>query len=670
MSLDLDEKELSRYAMFPIALYESDKPELIPKGYMKDRQRLLYNSLNAEAVYVNDEKREVVWTISGTRIKPILKTDRGTLTDLSQDLFIAVGGLTGYFGLYGLITTVGDDLVEEFKELYQKYYANKREPYKLIMSSHSLGASLQQLLMLQLLKNENLKTMSREFIKNVYGFNLGLSPIDVIKFYTGLHYVSPEDREIWEDRNHLIIVQGDIISSRFGNPETFDSALPQHVQVIQPKANFNKHTILNFLTEGDLKEVEKISPSDIIKSELMPPKPKPEELLADFSGQDLRTPAQRLRETMAESERNLRALDEDTKRRKEETEKLFQRVDEARARYLEVANRVIEYKISLRKEEENKMSSKNTQTSTMSPIRFVSIEPNPQMGVNRGFKGLTESNTKSITTKSHSPIPHFRGSATQFYSIDNDNRRAAQNPQTGINPRMGNIARQSIAPLTTGQAASLNGRAKTGTTAGKLGGSVIGSDSSYRTASGSTYRSTSSMSTSSEASSEAPSRGSTTGSEYPRTIGVPHLGRYHEIPGLGFEKTGGLYLDTQQYRPHTTDPYRIQSYIGSFYDFTDQPRVRRAPKVEKQRVIKTDPFTGRAYEEYVTTATYGGGEEGVLATHPEEHKSIAVVHPLIGEKPRLVKGTKATHKETPLPPAKSSAVVRKSGLKPDKKYKF
>ena len=123
------------------------------------------------------------------------------------------------------------------------------------------------------------------------------------------------------------------------------------------------------------------------------------------------------------------------------------------------------------------------------------------------------------------------------------------------------------------------------------------------------------------------------------------------------------------YRPLQTDPYRIQSLIEQNYKLEGHQRVKRAPQLKRERKFVVDPLTGRSVETYETTAVYGGEEQlGALATFPEEHMPRAVVHPLIGEKPKVTKGSGLSQKETPLPPARSGAVVRKSGLKPDKKY--
>ena len=191
---DLDEKEISYYARFPMALYEGNKAGIVPTGYIIDRD-LSKLDTRSEIVYVNTDKRQVVWTLTGTRLKPILQTNRGMIVDLMQDTLIAVGGLTGHFGIPPGLKNLNSNLIYDFKNLYDKYYRNTRTPYRLVMASHSLGASQQQLLMLQLINNDAIKFLGfeplreqlglqdyKKFIQDIYSFNMGLSPVDVVKF--------------------------------------------------------------------------------------------------------------------------------------------------------------------------------------------------------------------------------------------------------------------------------------------------------------------------------------------------------------------------------------------------------------------------------------------------------------------------------------------------------
>lgn len=685
MSNNLDPKEISFYAQFPEALYEADHPELIPKGYMIDRELSLLKS-KSQGVYINDQTREVVWVLTGTRIKSILQTDKNMIVDLAQDAYIFIGGITGFFGFGGLSQLVNTDLLETFGKLYRKYHQDKREPYRLVMASHSLGASQQQLLMSQLLEHKNYFPEYKIFIKDVYGFNLGLSPADVIKFYTGLHYISKEDREYWEAHNHLIIVKGDIISSRIANPETFDYVMPQHVQILEPKENFNAHTILNFFTEGDLKEVEKIVSPNVIEesAKSMPPVPKSQtpsivksqtpsigydegQRLIDESvkrtelrraqrqamRQKFADMGNKLDETKKQNEQLFKEYLENLQKQLAKLEKLAEEKEKEKAKL----ERSIQVSRGASPEKETSISLQEQKIST--PI----VEPNNQMSVNRGFKSLTgsgiEKHRKQITTRSSEVTPTFGNYNQGFYSIDNDNRRASQNPQTGISPAGSQYGARGASPLSIAQARVLSSRSTSSTTSGKIGGRVLGSSYTPTSDTRSESRSKRSGSSASSGSSPATSRTSTE-SEIDRESIITEL-RGGRARG---EARHGVGAD---YTPIYTDPYRIQSAIERHYDIFSPTRVKRAPILKRQRKFVVDPVTGKAIETYETTATYGS-EAPTLVTFPEEHKSIASVHPLIGEKPRVVKGSRITNKETPLPPSSSKAVVRKSGLKPDKKY--
>ena len=622
---DLDEKEISYYARFPMALYEGNKAGIVPTGYIIDRD-LSKLDTRAEIVYVNTDKRQVVWTLTGTRLKPILQTDGGMIVDLLRDAFLAIGGISVLAGDFAPKHQSGgslaDQLVLKFVTLYQKYYLNRRDPYHLIMSSHSLGASQQQLLMRELLdkrrQEKNGLTDYKLFIKSVYGFNLGLSPIDML--LGSFSNVIPEDREYWEEHNHLVIVKGDIISSRIADPETFDFVMPQHVQVLEPKLQFknNPHTILNFFTDTDLREIEKIvSPTVIEISESMPPLPRSQE----------------------EQNKVLKDIQENK-------DKFIKKIDK-----LQQEKNVDKPKLY---HEPIIIEGLNMSDQRKSP-RSPSVQANPQMGTNRGYKSLTSiSETRQISTRHGVEIPYAMLQAGRynrdqtFYSISNDNRRASQNPQSGISPALGSMARAASAPPTLGQVMKSYARSPTGTTTGKIGGAVIGSTT-------------------------RPDR-----PESSASTSMSDVNRYDVITGLGYIRGGKIYEASareakhegpDEYKPIHTDPYRIQSLIEQNYKLEGHQRVKRAPQLKRERKFVVDPLTGRSVETYETTAVYGGEEQlGALATFPEEHMPRAVVHPLIGEKPKVTKGSGLSQKETPLPPARSGAVVRKSGLKPDKKY--
>lgn len=636
---DLDEKEISYYARFPMALYEADKTGIVPKGYMIDRT-LSKLDVKSEAVYVNVDKREVVWVLTGTRIKPLLETDKHEIVDLIQDAFISIGGLTGYFGSFGLQSvqrSLKGDLLFGFKRLYDKYYRDQRQPYRLVMASHSLGASQQQLLMLQLIENDSIKELGigplreqlglqdyQKFIKDVYGFNLGLSPVDAFKFYSGLHYVSKEDREYWEAHNHLVIIEGDIISSRIADAETFDNALPQHVQVLQRKQQFkdNPHTILNFFTDTDLGEIENIVSSNVITLSEMPPTPRPIESI------------------------------EDIKRRGEEftqrTEALGRRMQSDFANIASQVGRAL-----------GKGESRSSSLGQYKSVTGVQ-PPNRPPGVNRGFKPLTSvsevSNRKYITTKGSSGRPYSVSIGAQpeptVFGLNYENRAASRNPQSGITPGGSSSARAGAAALTPSEAASLNGHSMTGTTAGRIGAWVLGS-SKYGYGS---------ITPSLSASQRPPIPEITT------TESV--LNRHYNVKGLQNVQIG----DTNKYRQLFTDPYRIQKEIEKSINIETPGKIKRAPILKRERVIKTDPFTGEAIETYVTTAEYRGGAEGLIGLNPtQEDIPQAVVKPLINEKPRVEKSRKLRPNPTvaDIHASKGNGVsVKKLGLKPDKKYKL
>ena len=492
------------------------------------------------------------------------------------------------------------------------------------MSSHSLGASSQQLLMLSLLdekirENIQIKDDYLTFIKDIYGFNMGLSPTDVFKFYSGIHYVPNKEREHWEEHNHLIIVKGDIISQRIIDPETFDFVMPQHVQILDPKKDMNSHTILNFFTDTDLKEIEKIvSPNVIELSESMPP----------VRSQSASLPPRK--EVIIEKEIDQKELD-----------RRIQRIKESAAAH-----------------------KKRQEGNTM---KDPYVHPNLRQRRKTGsFEVEAEPQVKKITTKNQEP---------SFYATNLNNKQAAKNPQSGITPGGSSSARLGAAPLTVGQAEQLNSKAIKSTTKGKKGSTVIGSSKAKTLEPpipyvGNNYDKEQLQRILEHLDDNGDiihTEGSETDVERASTItglGTPGATK-SKIAELKMRKRG----ESRDFEARHTDPYRIQGIIESHYNFGGYQRVKRAPQLKRERVIKTDPVTGKSVETYVTTASYGGSEQsGALADFPGHHASVPVVNSLIGVKPKLIKAPKITNKDSPLPKTTSKAVVGKMGLKPGKKY--
>ena len=257
---DAIKKEYQFYARFPYDQYQLysnkiDKPTYTPEGYLLDHSM---SNKDVQVMY-NDKIKEVVVSFRGTSLS--------SPTQLYADFKLALLGakFLAETDFYSIITNI-----------INKYKINRTDKYKIKMSSHSLGGSIQQALLLHTWENTPPEEWIQErfkppypivgiykYIDASYSFNSGYAPRDL---YTRgkinpLKY--PERASIIKKINNLYIVFGDPIS----NLLMFTGDNTGNLYSVPNKSwlyVINSHSLDNFISD----EIFNISHKDIDKSEM------------------------------------------------------------------------------------------------------------------------------------------------------------------------------------------------------------------------------------------------------------------------------------------------------------------------------------------------------------------------------------------------------------------
>ena len=137
-----DQKVWEYYANFPFDVYnnwygkKTMIPKYVPQGFLYDHEI----SDQDNVVYVNEQLKQVVWSVRGT--------DLSNNKDVWNDIKIVFGG-TDHF--------VQSPYYHKWLHILYKYrvnISNLKKQYKIIFSSHSLGASVQQGLILHTFEHD------------------------------------------------------------------------------------------------------------------------------------------------------------------------------------------------------------------------------------------------------------------------------------------------------------------------------------------------------------------------------------------------------------------------------------------------------------------------------------------------------------------------------------
>lgn len=239
----------------------------IPYGYQIDQT--LSTKDHNHLVLVNHELKEVVYTIRGTNL-----SDKN---DILSDLMILVWGSTS---LKSSVTGTKNspafniDIYQKAIDIIKKYKFNRSDNrvYKIIFASHSLGATIQQILLLREYKEQggvnieckedyqeilqcnevDYKINVYQYVDKVYGYNLGVGFGDMVRGVLGSPVGANLDQRLSKEHiyklkkiNNIFHTTADPISGLFSVPSSFIGSVKQ----VPSKFMFDKHTIMNFMSQ-------------------------------------------------------------------------------------------------------------------------------------------------------------------------------------------------------------------------------------------------------------------------------------------------------------------------------------------------------------------------------------------------------------------------------------
>lgn len=288
---DVPKEEYEYYARFPAGQYleeDSDRFSRVnyyPKGWLIDRE--LSTPDHNNMVYYNPTKKEVVYSIRGTKLSQF--------ADLASDLFIGAFGLNG-LRFVSSLPIVGTPMYEIMNKLIRKYKYHKQDPYKIILSSHSLGASLQQLLLRTKYDNSLIKEFDNpnsllaklmggissddarkfnpiEYVDKVYAFQPGVGIPELFsgiiqKQINNLFGLKDPERSKLKDINKILYVgEGRDISEIISVRPNLGQIIVGHYQLVPHKfpGEFWSHSIYNFINNGIVRFLETIKEPDKLK---------------------------------------------------------------------------------------------------------------------------------------------------------------------------------------------------------------------------------------------------------------------------------------------------------------------------------------------------------------------------------------------------------------------
>ena len=271
---DIKPDEYNFYALFPLIQYlkAREQKAQYPKGYLIDYELSSKNQSGQldyhHLVVYNDIKKEVIYSIKGTYW--------GDFGDLFNDVLIMASIRT--LELFNQVSPILRNNIYQITEnIIKKYKLNKAKNYKIIFSSHSLGATLQQILLLRESDKADDKKFMRfrmteyekgfnkpildekeqedkliniyEYIDKVYSFEPGVGIFDGIVSLFDKLLLSPKHTEKLRLINNILYVPFSlgtttaIITDRPGLERIFIG----DIQQVEPISKNIGHTIYNYI---------------------------------------------------------------------------------------------------------------------------------------------------------------------------------------------------------------------------------------------------------------------------------------------------------------------------------------------------------------------------------------------------------------------------------------
>lgn len=238
-----------------------------PKGWLLDF--LLSTSDYEHCVVYNDITKEVIYSIKGTYW--------GDMGDVGSDIF-TMGSIRGLQLLNQISPIIRNNIYEIAHKVIDKYKIKKR--YKVIFSSHSLGATLQHILLLKNYKDaENQKQMRIrdqaleqsvnvpnndipinifENVDKVYFYDPGVGIFDGLVALYHKYFINPEQQKILRKINNVFYVpysKGDVtslVSDRLGLENIFFGNIHQSTN----KVEYLAHSLYNHVNDNVIKILE------------------------------------------------------------------------------------------------------------------------------------------------------------------------------------------------------------------------------------------------------------------------------------------------------------------------------------------------------------------------------------------------------------------------------
>ncbi len=242
--------KINYYANFPLVstdIYTHDViqfgSDLIPEGFAIDH----YLSEFSDIVFYNIIKKEVVWTIRST--------NPSYVSDIFENIKLV---------FLGADTFVDSTYYQKFLRIVKKYKVDLKG-YKIIFSSHSRGASIQQGLLLYQYQNGlnvnlfqslvnsveedgkiPLQINVYEYVDEVFAFNPGSIFIDN---YLQGYVLSIEHVRKLSKINNIYLVEGD----KFSLNEQYSFKAIKNLYYFPNRPGNDVHTIYNFIDDDTYK---------------------------------------------------------------------------------------------------------------------------------------------------------------------------------------------------------------------------------------------------------------------------------------------------------------------------------------------------------------------------------------------------------------------------------
>lgn len=281
----ISKEEREFYSIFPAIQYllHRGTQTIAPKGYQtnydlssKTNGRLDYQHL----VFINEQKKEVIYSIKGTYW--------GDYGDIISDFVLGLGTQKMLTAFNKLRPLMRNNIYEIASNIITKYKINSKVKYKIIFASHSLGATLQQILLMSDYVSEQ-KYINRlrytdntfelnfnpdpdndkkiniyEYVDKVYAFDIGIGLFDGIVAHYNKLTMNPKQISKLKEINNLFYVPSTQttmydISAQITDREGLERIFIGNIQRVSKRSeDMIAHSIYNYANEEVLESLKDI----------------------------------------------------------------------------------------------------------------------------------------------------------------------------------------------------------------------------------------------------------------------------------------------------------------------------------------------------------------------------------------------------------------------------